>query len=56
MEMEYHDTSRRGRLLIILGVVLALAAGLPAIAIRGPRPRREPSPPPHSSRSPRSSA
>jgi Flp pilus assembly protein CpaB len=27
MEMEYHDTSRRGRLLIILGVVLALAAG-----------------------------
>ena len=27
MEMEYHDTSRRGRLLIILGVVLAVAAG-----------------------------
>ncbi len=27
MEMEYHDTSRRGRLLIILGVVLAMAAG-----------------------------
>jgi len=27
MEMEYHDTSRRGRLLIILGVILALAAG-----------------------------
>jgi Flp pilus assembly protein CpaB len=25
--MEYHDTSRRGRLLIILGVILALAAG-----------------------------
>jgi Flp pilus assembly protein CpaB len=27
MEMEYHDTSRRGRLLIILGVILAVAAG-----------------------------
>jgi Flp pilus assembly protein CpaB len=27
MEMEYHDTSRRGRLLIVLGVILALAAG-----------------------------
>ena len=30
MEMEYHDTSRRGRLLIILGVVLAVAAGAAA--------------------------
>lgn len=27
MEMEYHDTSRRGRLLVILGVILAVAAG-----------------------------
>ena len=27
MEMEYKDTSRRGKFIIVLGVVLAVAAG-----------------------------
>jgi Flp pilus assembly protein CpaB len=27
MEMEYHDTSRRGRYIIVLGIILAVAAG-----------------------------
>ena len=33
MEMEYHDTSRRSRLLIILGVVLAVTAGAAAFLL-----------------------
>ncbi len=33
MEMEYHDTSRRGRVLIVLGVILAVAAGAGAFFV-----------------------